>query len=40
MAKLIRENNKKISGLLTVIELLELDGRSKFDFPVESIIAL
>ena len=40
VSKLIRRNNKKVSGLITVIELKELGGRSKFDFPVESIIAI
>ena len=40
VSKLIRRNDKKISGLITVIELKELGGRSKFDFPVESIITI
>ena len=40
VSKLIRRNHKKVSGLLTVIELKELGGRSKFDFPVESIITI
>ena len=40
VSKLIRRNHKKVSGLLTVIELKELGGRSKFDFPVESIISI
>ena len=40
VAKLINENGYKISGLLTVVELLELKGRAKFDFPVESMILL
>ena len=40
VSKLIRRNQKKVSGLLTVIELIELGGRSKFDFPVESIISI
>ena len=30
--------NKKIVGLLTVAELSKLDGRSRFNFPVESSI--
>ena len=38
VAKLIREKDKKVSGLLTVVELIELNGRSKFDFPVESML--
>ncbi len=40
VAKLIRENNRRISGLLTVIELEKLEGRSIFDFPVDSIIKI
>ena len=38
VAKLIREKDKKVSGLLTVVELIELNGRLKFDFPVESML--
>ena len=40
VTKLIRRNDKRVSGLLTVIELKELGGRSRFDFPVESIITI
>ena len=40
VAKLIKKKGKKISGLVTVVELLELCGRSKFDFEVESIISI
>ena len=40
VANLLRRNDKKISGLLTVVELLTLKGRNKFNFPVESFIAL
>ena len=39
VANLIKRNEKKISGLLTVVELVALKGRSKFDFPVESSIS-
>ena len=39
VANLLRRNDKKISGLLTVVELVALKGRSKFDFPVESSIS-
>ena len=39
VANLIRSNDKKISGLLTVVELLTLKGRNKFNFPVESSIS-
>ena len=37
---LLQEQRKEVLGLITVIELNELKGRSKFDFPVQSIISL
>ena len=40
VAKLLRRNNKKIQGLITVVELLNLKGRDKLNFPVESILML
>ena len=40
VANLLKGNNKKISGLLTVVELKKLGGRSEFDFPVESSILI
>jgi len=39
VANLVRRNEKKIMGLITVVELAELKGRSKFNFPVESYIS-
>ena len=39
VANLLNRNNKKILGLLTVVELVKLKGRSKFNFPVESSIS-
>jgi len=39
VANLLKRNDKKILGLLTVVELIELKGRSKFNFPVESSIS-
>ena len=38
VSKLINKGCKKITGLLTVIELKELNGRSRFNFPVDSIL--
>ena len=38
VANILKNKNKKISGLVTVVELTELKGRLKFDFPVESSI--
>ena len=40
VSRLLQDQKKEILGLLTVVELNNLKGRSKFDFPVESIISL
>jgi len=40
VANLLKKNGKSVYGLVTVIELMELGGRSKFDFPVESILCI
>ena len=40
VANLVRNSGKDVSGLLTVVELLELNGRSRFNFPVETILSL
>ena len=40
VANLIRKSGKDVSGLVTVVELMELKGRSRFDFSVESIISI
>tara|TARA_B100001989_G_C24385705_1_gene386652 strand:- start:78 stop:590 length:513 start_codon:yes stop_codon:yes gene_type:complete len=40
VAKLLKKNGKKICGLLTVIELIELRGRYKFDFPVDTVLSI
>jgi len=40
VADLLLKNGKEVKGLLTVIELYELQGRNKFNFPVESILKL
>ncbi len=40
VAGIIVKNGKKVTGLVTVIELLELEGRKKFDFPVKSILKI
>ena len=36
VSNLLKKNGKNVTGLLAVIELRELKGRSKFDFPVET----
>ena len=38
VSKLLESNQKEVSGLLTVVELRKLGGRSKFNFPVEASI--
>ena len=40
VARLIKKSGKDIAGVLTVVEISELLGRSKFDFPVESVITV
>ena len=40
VANLIKKSGKNVCGLVTVVELTELNGRSRFDFPVESILAI
>ena len=40
VAKLLRKNGKDVCGLVTVVELQELKGREKLDFPVESIVKI
>ena len=39
VSSLLEENNKEVKGLLVVVELLMLDGRSKLKFPIESSIS-
>ena len=36
VSKILESNNKEVVGLLIVIELIKLEGRFKFDFPIES----
>ena len=38
VSKLLNNNNKKVVGLIVVVELMKLKGRAKMEFPVESII--
>ncbi|MBO8230371.1 adenine phosphoribosyltransferase [Prochlorococcus marinus str. MU1404] len=40
VASLLSKNEKQIKGFLTVVELINLKGRSKLDFPIESLIKL
>ena len=38
VSEILNNNKKKVVGLLVVVELIHLEGRSKMEFPVESII--
>ena len=40
VANLLIKQNKKVSGLLTVVEIEEIQGRMRFAFPVESILSV
>ena len=40
IVNLLKKSGKEISGLITVVELTELNGRSRFNFPVESMISI
>ena len=40
VSDLLHNNNKKVVGLLVVVELNKLNGRSRFNFPVESSILI
>ena len=40
VSDLLTKNNKKVVGLLVVVELNKLNGRSRFNFPVESSILI
>ena len=38
VSKLLESNDKKVVGVLVVVELMKLGGRLKLDFPIESSI--
>ena len=38
VSKILKRNNKEVVGLLVVVELIKLEGRSKLKFPIESCI--
>ena len=38
VSKILESNNKKVVGLLVVAELMNLKGRSKLNFPIQSSI--
>ena len=39
VTEILRLQKKVIEGLLVVVELNDMNGRSRFDFPIESIIS-
>ena len=40
VSRLLQDQRKEVLGLITVIELNKLGGRSQLDFPIHSIISL
>ena len=40
VSRLLQEQRKEVMGLITVVELNKLKGRSKISFPVNSIISI
>ena len=40
VANLIRKSGKKVIGSVTVVELVELSGRCRFNFPVQSMLSI
>ena len=38
VSNILKKQNRKVTGLLVVVELIKLEGRTKLDFPVESSI--
>ena len=40
VANLLMKSGKQVSGVVTVVELIKLNGRSSFNFPVESMLSL
>ena len=40
VANLLMKSGKKVCGVVTVVELMKLNGRSRFNFPVESMLSM
>ena len=38
VSNILKKNHKKVTGLLVVVELVNLKGRSKLNFPIESTV--
>ena len=40
VANLLVKSGKKVRGVVTVVELMKLNGRSRFNFPVEPMLSI
>ena len=40
ISKILKSVNKEVKGLLVVVELMKLKGRSKLDYPIESFVKI
>ena len=40
VANLLMKSGKKVRGVVTVVELMKLNGKSRFNFPVESMLSM
>ena len=40
VANLLMKSGKKVSGVVTVVELMKINGRSRFNFPVETMLSM
>ena len=40
ISKILKSANKKATGLLIVVELMKLEGRSKLNYPIESFVKI
>ena len=40
VSNILNENDKKVAGLLVVVELMQLEGRLKLNFPIDSSISI
>ena len=40
ISKILKSVNKEVTGLLIVVELMKLEGRSKLNYPIESFVKI
>ena len=38
VSKILESNNKEVTGVLVVVELIKLEGKLKLNYPIESLI--